>query len=347
MDQDLIMFFLSAEQPRRIKVIENTLIQRRTVSTLFWGMRYQINDFMGLSPKLNSINTNHELVKLIQAGLVTKNDDSHYRLTSLGTARIHTHQPYFSSSTGLSANANYNLLQFRKRWLLALQITSEYSYRNQHYYPMLIGNRDDSFIKQWFHHFKNHGLVNEIKRGLNHFLSQLPNDLAWQFVKRLNGHSMTGMTLLQQSAVLKRTTGSLLIDEWYLFDNLIIFLLNHQSQYPACYDLLMGTHRDQVSNSARQTYQFFLQNNHLKLIANYRKLRLSTVKEHLLEVAILDFKTHAVFKQMFDRNTWQLLGNLYHGNLDNWQFDRIKQQRPDFDYFYFRMYQILRSNQDG
>ncbi|WP_219054412.1 helix-turn-helix domain-containing protein [Lactobacillus sp. Sy-1] len=340
------MFFLSAKQPRRIRVIENTLTQRRTVSTLFWGMRYGINDFMGLLPKLDSNTTTGELKRLINAGLVVQSDASHYLLTAAGAAWVHKAFHQFDYHEGVKMNARFNLRQFRSRFLLAVQIVSEFSYQNSHYYPMLINDREDQFIKQWFHHFKSKALVNELTSLLNAFLSGMSDQLAYQFSTILNGHSTTGMTIFQQAAKFKSPVAPRLVDEWQLFSCLVKFITIHQNDYPSLVSLLNGTQRSLVSNSAQQTYQMFLNRPQIDWIARARRIKLSTVREHLLEVAILIPRTNAYFQRQFDHSIWQYLESTYHGNIDDWQFSTIKNQFSNFDYFYFRMYQILRSHVD-
>ncbi|MEJ6400666.1 helix-turn-helix domain-containing protein [Nicoliella lavandulae] len=347
MNQDLIMFLLSATQPRRIRVIENTLLQRRTVSTLFWGMRYGITDFWGMLPRLNLKAFDQTLNQLLATGLVKRVDKSHYLLSAAGLAQVHKKQRDLVGPFKLPTNRYFDLIQFRQRFLLAVQVVSEFSYHNHRYYPMLIDHNDERFIKNWFHHFKQPTLVTQMTTALQSFLDSIDNQSAWQFTSMLNGHSITGMTIFQQAEQLNIDSSLLMINEWLMFNQLIIFLRHHYDQFESIAQLLNGTRRSLISRSAWQTYQLYKQRPKMDMIANYRRIKLSTVKEHLLEAAILLPVDQLNLTQFFSKTTLHQLDQLYQGNVDEWQFERIKTVQPDFDFFYFRMYQILRSRWNG
>ncbi len=52
MDAAQLIIFLSPTAPRRLRVIENILVGKRTVSTLYWGMRYHQLSWLGYEKRL-------------------------------------------------------------------------------------------------------------------------------------------------------------------------------------------------------------------------------------------------------------------------------------------------------
>lgn len=53
MDPADLLRLLSEQQDRRLRVIENLLRGRRTVSTLYWGLRYDLLPLLNLAKPLD------------------------------------------------------------------------------------------------------------------------------------------------------------------------------------------------------------------------------------------------------------------------------------------------------
>jgi len=101
-----------------------------------------------------------------------------------------------------------------------------------------------------------------------------------------------------------------------------------------------------ISQSAWQTYQTFLQQPDVQVIALQRKLKLSTVREHLLETAILmpDFP----FERLLSSAVVTQLTTIFQEQSDvaSWQFQQAQDQLPELDFFWFRLFQIMRCRQE-
>lgn len=147
---DYLLMLLSAKQLRRIRVVENILHNRRTVTTLFWGMRYQILPWLGSDRQLQR-NTFDAAINQLVATRLAQIDQSQILLTDAGSqakAKFEQqhYQPEFQRFYLLA-----DLDKVEQRLLLAGQVLSEYSYHNKNYAPLSFDEDDLQTVKQWFH----------------------------------------------------------------------------------------------------------------------------------------------------------------------------------------------------
>ena len=80
---DFLLSFFDEHQPRRIRVIENTLKNRRTVSTLFWAKQYGILKWTGAERSLERKQVENSIAELVKANLIQRNPDGQVLLTPL------------------------------------------------------------------------------------------------------------------------------------------------------------------------------------------------------------------------------------------------------------------------
>ena len=66
-----LLRFFSYHQPRRIRVIENTLRSRRTVATLFWARQYGILEWLGADRTMNRQEYDQLINQLVANKLLT------------------------------------------------------------------------------------------------------------------------------------------------------------------------------------------------------------------------------------------------------------------------------------
>lgn len=340
MDPQVLISFFSSRQPRRIKVIENLLRGRETVSTLYWGMRYHLLGYLGTLKSINLRITQRSLIQLVTRDELIELSDNNY-LINPHRYRVIKRPPL---RRYLGINLRYDLKRFKARFLLATQVVSEYSYRNSNYYPLQIDFQDARLVKYWFHDYKKLNLVTRFYRILRAYFAKLAKDdrtLAWQAVSLLIGHQIPGQTLMQLQQRLKRSVTELKLRQLEILCGLVAFALQNDDQLlvPLLKDLRMTP----VSNSALLTFRLCLRHLPLSVIARRRRLKRSTIKEHLLTVAIFSDQRFP-YRLFINDNLMNELGRVYHGDIDQWNYDRFRQVTgKSIDFFYFRLYQIMRS----
>lgn len=339
MDAQQLMLFLSPTAPRRLRVIENILVGKRTVSTLYWGMRYQQLPWLGYQKQLSRDEMNRAVADLQSRGDV-KLDQTNATLTPQGIQSWQdlmqgSYQPkYFSVRLVIDTATLW------QRLLLATQVVSEQSYQNHQYYPLQVTWQVKQFIKHWFHRFHRQELQAEFNTFWTAFFTQLPEQQALLMSRMLVGHQRPGETLGQIAHDFKVSESEAKV----IVTDLICQLAKRISDCEAdsIKSLLMGLNQPLVSASAQQTLQSYLAGTTLEKISQQRSLKLSTVREHLLEAAIMLPKGQFDFQRVLQPElVAEMEKQLAKTPLDAWQFKQVEDLPIDF--WQFRLLEILRS----
>ncbi|MHA8137925.1 RecQ family ATP-dependent DNA helicase [Lactobacillaceae bacterium Scapto_B20] len=352
MDRELLMLFLSSTQPRRIKTIENVLAKKKTSSTLLFGMFYDILGFYGLINGIDANRTKKNLDSLIKANLVSAvgpKNRPQYLLTAAGADWIHNLVTQIKLPIDVSHNVDYDLLQFRRQFLFAVQAVSEFSYQNANYSPIFNDLDAQIQCKQWFHKYKDTDLKHQFASLLTAFLTSRTDESAQLFAKGLNGHRVTGLTDAQRANEFKLNQALMSMFDLSLFNDLITFLLAHRNQYPAACGLVDAAKRSLISYPALLTYHAYLRQTKLdlNLLAKRRKLKVSTIKDHLFEVAILLPPGSVKLTQFVSESTIEKINHFYPQDVNEWEYDKDLASQEHFDFFDYRMVQIFRGRLMG
>lgn len=343
MNKDLLLLLLSSTQPRRIKLIQNLLNGKRTVSTLFWAMRYGILQYSAILKTYDLNSINGAIKKLILDGLVEPVNEFQYQLTTKGQIKKDSVKESFYILQNTSYQYDYDVSEFKARILLAIQSVSEYSYQNKNYYPVKTDMKSAMIVKRWF--IQNKGeIVSRLEDYLTTYLSQVDEKKANIIAQQMIGHDVYGMTngqLADSMGVSNVEAFFMEYDGWVDFIN---YIINDDDQL--LLPLINDVRTLKMNHHAIQTYKQFVGGNALDQIANNLNVKLSTVREHLLEMAIwlpeskfpyakiVSFEDERTLCQAFDNQP-----------IDDWQYRQISES-TDINFFEFRIYQILRSKQD-
>lgn len=337
---DYLIMLLSAQQARRIRVIENILVNKRTVATLFWGMRYQILPWLGYRRKVSRRQFDIAWQNLLDAGLITIVEQQ-AQLTARGEAQ---QRQFYSTHYQPRYQAAYLLMnvdQVIQRLLLATQVVSEYSYESRQYAPFSFNDDDLRAVKQWFTHQNKAQLVLTYKQELADFLATLTDEEADFMVSQFIGHEVAGEALTQLADRLAIDVETARLMQYDLFAGLAQYGLHLKSG--ALYQLIAPmSSLTPMSNSAAQTYTLFQQRLSIQQISRTRRLKIGTVREHLLEAAIFEGANFPYDWVLSSSQQTQLATRYGDEQIDHWQFQEQETDTADA-FFYFRLYQIMRS----
>ncbi|MCL0311675.1 hypothetical protein M2S00_00900 [Apilactobacillus sp. TMW 2.2459] len=340
-DDEFLILLFSYNQPRRPKLIENLLAGRKTVSTLFWGMRYRLLDYCGVFSKFKEFSIISKVHKLEKNGYLRRSkDNKHLLLTKLGLDRQKNLIDNYYLPKHLDVYQKYNVTKFSKRFLLAVQIVSEYSFHNKQYFPLQMNILEYNLIKNWFKNNKKTDFILKMHRLLYNFADSLDNQRAIQFATALTGHKRIALTNEQQKSQLNVTSLQLYFMQLDLFSELIIFIKANQD-YNFLYPLLSDLNIQLMGNASFDTFKLLIKGNSINKIAHIKHIKTNTVKEHLLNAAIVLPKTAFPYSLFLNNETIKFFKHNLKGNIDEWSFVTIKQTHISF--FDFRLYQIFRS----
>lgn len=343
MNKDLLLLLLSSTQPRRIKLIQNLLNGKRTVSTLFWAMRYGILQYSAILKTYDLNSINGAIKKLIVDGLAEQVDEFQYQLTTKGQIKKDSVKESFYILQNTSYQYDYDVNEFKARILLAIQSVSEYSYQNKNYYPVKTDMKSSMIVKRWFIQNKVE-IVSRLEDYLTKYLSQVDEKKANIIAQQMIGHDVYGMTngqLADSMGVSNVEAFFMEYDGWVDFIN---YVINDDDQL--LLPLINDVRTLKMNHHAIQTYNQFVSGNTLDQIANNLSVKLSTVREHLLEMAIWLPESKFPYAKIVSAEDEKTLRQAFDNQpIDDWQFRQISES-TDINFFEFRIYQILRSKQD-
>lgn len=341
------------DQPRRTAVLRNTVKNKRTVATLFWAREYGILKWLGAAPRLTVNDFEQWLAQMKQAGLV-KVDDQLAWLTPNGIAEkekfLKTHyQPRLGDWFWLGRTD-----QLAPRVLLATQAVSQFAYHQNHYVPLNLAPAELYFVRQWF--YKNRVQIidnwdQELQQAAFN-LAKLDERLAKLLVFSLPGYQATGWTLDQAALALDASTDEIMVMERDIWLGIGYLALN---QPGSLMNQLLADrlHETPLNHSAAVTLQMFEQGMSIDRISQKRRLKLGTIREHILEAAI--FMPRLIdLKRLIDPKQVRQLTERYHGVPADWTFmppvaepltaaDKAQNEQAFFEY---RLFQIIKGDQN-
>ncbi|AVK60438.1 hypothetical protein C5Z25_00990 [Lactobacillus sp. CBA3605] len=337
-DYLLLMFTTT---PRRSKALFNLLRGRRTVSTLFAGLVYQRLDQLDSWHGVPLAKFEAATGELIAAGWLSSPAAGQLQLTTAGQAQQAKLQQTLYLPQAWDQFQQVDVRRFEALSQLALQVVSEAVHHQRQYYPISTDPGLQATVKQWLRQWYRPELGATIYQELRQFLQTVSPDLATIFAASLTGHAFPGQTDQQLAERFECSAIEILVIRKDL-TCLWIKWLRQTNQGPLAALLRPLVKSTPVSNSAWQTYQALKVTPDLMQIARQRHLKLSTVREHLLEVAIL--MPEFPYQQLLTTARVQRLTAIFATNpaVETWQFATVSAVEPQLDFFWFRLFQIMR-----
>ncbi|GEP18675.1 helix-turn-helix domain-containing protein [Pediococcus argentinicus] len=325
--------FFDLKQARRPKIISNLLRGKQTVSTLFWGLQYNLLNWLSFDLGFNEQDFLRTLSKSVNKGYLTVKDDE-YLLTPLGSQLIASVSTVVPS--GFQAQLNQYL--WRSSLTLAIQIISQYQHQNNKYIPIQADEQTTFIVKKWFIKNKNADIITTFKDELIQVGNQLSHDDANLFFNLLVGYNEDGLTTDQFSKIL-------MIEPWIIEERInIIFSRIGQivkdSNLSLLNQLLLSTlSNTKLTHSAELTWQLISnQNRTVAEIANMRRIKTGTVQEHILMSVILvsDFNYHP------ENITEDIIKDVQALEIapSQWSIEDFNAKYGNLSFFEFRLLQI-------
>ncbi|MFC6181942.1 helix-turn-helix domain-containing protein [Lactiplantibacillus daowaiensis] len=335
------LLLLFATEPRRAKAIYNVCRGRRTVSTLFAGLTYQQLAWLDSWHGVPLAKFEAAAQTLIAAGWLQAPTDGYLALTAAGQAQQAELQQRLYQPVAWQQFRQADVRRFTALSQLALQVVSEYSHQTKRYYPVTTDPGVQATVKRWFRQWRKPMIVTQVVTELHAFLATLAPTQATIFMNSVTGYDFPGQTDQQLATAFKRTPVEILVMRKDLSCQLVAWL-RQQPTGPLAALVKPLVKANPVSTSAWQTYQAFQQTADLSQIATQRRLKLSTVREHLLETAILTpgFPFETILTPELLAPLTAVFGES--ASVATWRFEQVQSVAPTLDFFCFRLYQIMR-----
>ena len=336
------VLLLFSTTPRRAKGLFNVLRGRRTVSTLFAGLTAGYLDLLDSCHEVPLEDFMAATAALTENGQLTSTAPGCWQLTQAGEHRQAKLRQTLYMPQNFEVFQTTDVRRFRIVSQLALQVVSELVHHDRHYYPVTTDPGIQAQVKQWLRQQSKVELGEQIHAALTAFLTSLADpELPTVFVQGITGYQEPGLTNEQLAAQLGRQPWEASLMHTDVICQWIAWIQRHPRD-PFSQLLSVLTQASAISQSAEQTYQAFLKTQQLAAIAQTRHLKMSTVREHLLEVAI--WSPDFPFEMVLNHEITQQLATIFAAQPDivNWSFQEAQAALPTLDFFEFRLFQIMR-----
>lgn len=328
---------LNTTEWRRAKVFSNIWHGgAQTVSTSFWGLVYDVLPETGL---FASIEIEKIINRLQRQGLIARDDHGLVQLTVKGAQAQAEYATTHYVPQYLSVNQKYDVKFFQELFLLANQTISELAYSNAQFYPYQIDLRAQWQLKNWLKAHPREVLIKQWYVELQTWLATLPDADAQLFTQMLFGHKVTNA--LFSELPVPATWDEFDWQVWQL--DYLAALMVHSLQHDSIIKSLMVlAKRSLLSNSAEQSVELWQQMQSVSQVAQARRIKPNTVREHILQAAILQRWSVNEIKVLIPLDEQNTLASLYgDDDMATWDF-KIYAGGKDPRYFtYFRLYQLL------
>ncbi len=278
----------TVENERTISSPYHLLKGKRSGQTIQDVGIFRLHSYFGILPTLTRQIYDKEIQKLVEHQLIVVSENS-FQLTKQAIELLQNYEPL--PLNGWQYRGNEQI--FFSRLSLTVQSLSHARENNMAFSPI----QKDEEIQRWVRHFL---LINDYKSGLlNHSLydeilqslerAQINTQAKEIVVKRLAGYQETGFTWEQISMEYQMAE----IDVQIIFVACLHQWLNeillNTKQYPYLSQIADKIRVEiPLTGSAYHTAMLFKKGYSIEQICKIRKLKQSTIEDHLVELAIND-----------------------------------------------------------
>lgn len=344
---DLIKYSVTlfqASDKLRVSSLFQLLIGKRTSSVLTFGFFNNLLNHFGLFPKLKEVRFYELINELVNCGYIEKVEPGMFKITQQGVAFVADNPVNIENVNGVKYSSISN--DYLELLFFATQIISEYSFKNSHYMPLIDTNYRQYKMKQWFLRNKKNvnALPNDFYQEWLSLISEMPENVAEpiQMINLLSGNNQIGQTFNQVFNGKNANDITIYLKKVNISHYVVRTIESQEQKYPLFFDIYKEMNTFTGNHSARESYSLSKQGQSVEKIMGIRKLKRSTVVEHLIEGLILDENPYDL--SIIGKKDYVFLKDFEHVHSDykTWVFKELKDEKQDLIFFSFRAYQITK-----
>ncbi|MGX7029943.1 helix-turn-helix domain-containing protein [Vagococcus zengguangii] len=345
---DFILSLFAHGHKVRASTLYQLLKGKRTISIISYGFLYDVLRYFAIFSRLPDYQYQEIIDRLLRSQCLLERDGK-VMITTKGKKHLNDCQLSISFEHLNSFKHYRHDESFKNLLLFIIQVTSELSYDNNEYVPIELNGYQQMLVKRWLASqladISKKELVDQLANELSE-VSRFFNDDEIKgslLFGQMSGHEWTGYTLSQLSAELGISSIEAVLRDRELMHHLIDLLDTNPDQIPLLKTIFQLVARYPYNQSAHQSYELFKKTCDFQYVMNQRRIKQSTLEEHLLEFAIIDekfpydFFLHPELLQVFIH-----LNELF-PNEKEWSFKVIEtNSQVPVTYFEMRLYQIYK-----
>ncbi|MBD8070289.1 helix-turn-helix domain-containing protein [Bacillus sp. PS06] len=272
---------------RSIYGIYHILTGKKSSQAMTDGEFYQLSFLFSVMKKLSREDLIISIDELVSKGLIKMLEEHIYIATPKGNSLLK--EEAFTQQCFVNGRKYHDTgVQFWQKLTLLIQVLSNLLRDNKEYITI----QQDQHILNWTKHFllnntkKKQELSLKIYKECEKCLSEISELEATIFVMKLSSEQRIGWTNKQIATFLS-------LDETkveFLFLNVIHYLLSRVEKapqsFPALYEIFISINKRSpfLTESSEKTYQLLKSGKTIEEVATIRKLKKSTIEDHIVEI---------------------------------------------------------------
>lgn len=330
---------------RSISAIYHLFRGKKSSQTIQDANIFSLVNVYGLFPDLDR-NFLQQTIHFLQTEqLIREVHSEHCEVTDKGKKQLSDGENFYYLAPYLNGYAYKDKsLTFWKRYSLLVQTLSNLLGKESTFIPIQYDDNIQGWVRNYLLSQKGSSkkqLLNDLFNETNNMLSQLPTNQATVFALKLSGYRHTGNTDEQIAKTIKKDSAWIHVE----FQSALHFIIqsleekgatsNYKSLFLICRDLL---ERPLLTETTQKSLKLLNQGLSLPEIANIRRLKESTIEDHVVEIAmqIHDFSLNPYVKE----DDVEIIKAVIH-DMQTHQLRRIKEKLNNLDISYFQIRLVL------
>ncbi|UQF38739.1 helix-turn-helix domain-containing protein [Vagococcus lutrae] len=331
----------------RVSTLYHVLVGKRTGSVLVYAFFYHQMRYFGLLPNLNRDVYDDVLARLVANEFLLQ-DETTVQLTLKGQREL----------TRLRALPTENICshrylkiddEFLDLLLFATQVISHLAYVEKDYTPIEVRVDKQRFIRSWLQvqTSDRYVLAEAFYQEWFSLLTKLPLEEATYWTKRLSGHEKIGRTSHQLLTESTTDAFAVFLCEKNYQHHLLSVLEQDIVHLPMMRSLIKGLTHHPYNQSMLETVEVIKEKGTLEAVQTIRRLKYSTVVDHLIEWAIYDEHYQTWFSLAPETTAKLKVYEKQHPMIRDWRFKDVQAVLPEIEFYEMRLFQINEIRVEG
>ncbi|WLR46711.1 helix-turn-helix domain-containing protein [Halobacillus litoralis] len=274
---------------RTVSGIYHLLTGKRSSQTLQDAKGYELDMLFGVYPSLKRETLGTQVQKLVHDGCIQINEQSFPSITPEGIRQLSSF-PVYELEYFEGMVWHDVIPTFMKRVYLLLQTVANTNAGIHQYVPIVDDFATQKWVRTVYLQFQDKlpKMVESMYEEIHHLLKKHPSQQADLFAHRLTGGGVIGMTIdqLKREFTLNVEDVELMLQHTHYY--LFLESKTKKDDYPVLHLCTKGLDATNlITRSARKTYQYMKQGLSLQEIMNVRRLKKSTIQDHIVESALI------------------------------------------------------------
>ena len=341
-----ILNLFSHSQAKKGSTVFHILQGKRTASILYRAVDYSLEPFFGFFPQLDRLVFYKKLENLVSMGyLLVSQEKNEYFLSQMGKDIV---ESYFSDHYR-PRHLNWltqgrAIVDVQRKIYFLTQVFSEIRHENKRYLPVEKDYDIQQWVKRWLAKQERdlQELAIEFGKEWKMLLSSLETENAVILVHLMSGHDAVGLTKNQLSQQMDLPELEITLRQFDSLGYLIEQISADSKPFPLFASVVQETiapNEKGLSTSAKETALLLKKGYSIEKITHIRRLKKSTISEHLIEVVIL-FPALDI-QQFIPTEMYFSLQALF-VDAPEASFQDAADQLPDLEFLWYRLMQIER-----